>query len=65
MPDPLLPDLSADWKAIRRLTDAIFECVDNTVADLIEGIPHALLTDEALEELTNRVANLAIKGEHP
>lgn len=65
MADPLIPDLHPEWKAIRRLADAIAECVDNAVEDLLEGVPSALRDEDRVEELTERVYNFATKGEHP
>lgn len=59
-----LPDMTADWKAIRRLSDAINECVDNTVNDLVEWVGLDL-TEEEVEHLFDRVLNLATTGEEP
>lgn len=56
-----LPELNADWKAIRRLTDAIAECVDNTVQMLVDeyDLPD---DDDSINALTEAVYNFATKG---
>lgn len=56
-----LPDLDADWKAIRRLRDAIAECVDSTVQDLVDE--YNLPDDEpTIEAFTAYVEALATIG---
>jgi hypothetical protein len=53
--------LDADWKAIRRLSDAIAECVDNTVQALIDE--YDLPDDEAtVNAFTDYVMDLATTG---
>lgn len=58
----LLPDLTADWKAIRNLSDAIFECVQNAVQSLVDecDLPD---DEDAIDLLTARVYALATTGE--
>lgn len=56
-----LPELDADWKAIRRLSDAIAECVDNTVQQLVDEFD--LPDDEpTIDALTDYVYTLATTG---
>lgn len=56
-----LPELTADWKAIRRLSDAIAECVDNTVQSLVDE--YDLPDDEAtIFAFTDYVMELATTG---
>lgn len=59
-----LPDMTADWKAIRNLADAISECVDNTVQMLVDEFD---LPDDGktIDALTERVYLLATTGEPP
>lgn len=65
------PDLPPDAKVVRRLEDAILECVDNTVEVLIdawEGEMPEVDTPEyeqVVSELADRVFNYATKGENP
>lgn len=57
----LIPEIEADWKVIRRLADAIAECVDNTVNYLLEEYDLIEVEDEeVLMELTDRVMDLAV-----
>jgi hypothetical protein len=60
-PQNPLPDLDADWRSIRRLADAIAECVDTTVQELIDEFD--LPDDEAtINAFTDYVAALATIG---
>lgn len=55
-----LSELSADWKVIRRLTDAIHEAVDNAVEWLLDEHPEVDQEDEELlQALSDRVFDLA------
>jgi hypothetical protein len=57
-----LSDMTADWKVIRRATDALAEAVDNAVTDRIDWLD--LPEDEAfIEILTDQVYDLVTKGE--
>ncbi len=65
-PQNPLPSLTADWKAIRRLadalTDAIAECVDGTVQELVDEFD--LPDDEpTINAFTDYVYDLATRGE--
>ena len=65
---PLVPDLTADWRVVRRAADALAEVIDNAVMELLESLtisPDRLQDEDLVNELTDRMFNFVTKGEHP
>lgn len=59
-----LPEMTAEWKVIRKVADAIFEVVDNAVDTLLEK--YDLDNDErTVTALADQVLSLATTGEQP
>lgn len=58
----LIPNLDADWKAVRRLSDAIAEAADHTVEWLMDEFNLDYDDEDAVNELTDRVITLATTG---
>lgn len=60
----LIPELNAEWKVVRRLADAILECIDNAVEQLADE--YELPDDEdAIGDLADRLHSLAMTGKEP
>lgn len=60
----LLPELTADWKVIRRLADAIAEVADEAVQTVVDDL-HLHGTEDELDDLLDRVISLATTGDEP
>jgi hypothetical protein len=67
-PRPALPDgladLTADWKAVRRVADVIAEVIDNAVEEVMT-FRNVELTEENVEVVTDYVYALATTGKPP